>query len=271
MKIQYMDDLHLEFGNPILPTNVGGTDILVLAGDTVLAYDIINQNPKRRKLYNKFFSHISKEFPLIIMVGGNHELYRWKESVKQEHGHYIDVIKKYLASYPNIHFLENEFMDIGDLRIVGATLWTSFDNGNPLVMAQAKGGMNDYNYAYTPEDTLRWHNESINFIRSAVRNAKKAVVITHHAPSYLSVNPLYKGHHLNAAYATELFDYIHDNPHILYWFHGHMHHTVNYKINETTVLNNPYGYHAVERNGKFDKNAFVEFMPEITLQPVVTN
>jgi Icc-related predicted phosphoesterase len=271
LKIQYMDDLHIEFGNPILPKNIGGTDILILAGDIILTYHLIDQNPKRRKLYNKFFSHISKEFPMVIMVGGNHELYGWKEKQLIEHGHYIDVIKKHLSAYPNIHFLENQFIDIGDLRFVGSTFWTDFGGANPLIMAQAKGSMNDYNWAYSPEDALRWHYESFNFLKSAIRDHKNVVVITHHAPSYLSVGPNFRGHPMNPAYATELFDFIMDNQQIMYWFHGHMHHTVNYKIGETRVLTNPYGYHAVEKNHEFDKEAFVEFMPEISLQQVETH
>jgi predicted phosphohydrolase len=271
MKIQYMSDLHLEFGNPFLPKNVGGTDILVLAGDIILAYDLIDQNPKRRKLYNKFFSHVSKEFPMVIMIGGNHELYRWKADVAAKHGHYIDVIKKHLSAYPNIHFLENQFIDIGDLRIVGSTFWTDFGGANPLIMAQARGGMNDYNYAYTPEDTLRWHHESFNFLKSAIRDHKKVVAITHHSPSYLSVSRWFKDHPMNPAYATELFDFIMDNQQIVYWFHGHMHNNARYKIGETEVLLNPFGYHAVEKNHEFDKEAFVEFMPELTLQAVETH
>jgi hypothetical protein len=82
------------------------------------------------------------------MVGGNHELYGWKEKQTTEHGHYIDVLKKYLSAYPNIHFLENQSIDIGDLRFVGSTFWTDFGAANPLIMAQAKGSMNDYNWAY---------------------------------------------------------------------------------------------------------------------------
>ena len=269
MRIAYMSDLHLEFGNPILQKNRINADVLILAGDIFLAYDFIDQNPKRRKLYTKFLTHIAAEYPMVIIIAGNHELYRWKEKQYDEHGSYLNILRKEIAKYRNIRFLENEYLDIGNVRFIGATLWTDFGNANPLIIEQARAGMNDYHSSsYTPEHTLLWHRESMDFIRKAVDGHKKVVMISHMAPSFLSVHPMYKGQPLNSAYATELFEYIHDHPQIIAWFHGHMHHTNDYMIGSTRILTNPYGYHQYEQNKNFFDNTYVDFDGELNVTEV---
>jgi len=269
MKIAYMSDLHLEFGNNFLPKNKEKADILVLAGDIILAYDLVDQNPKRKKFYDKFFDRVSKEYPHVLIIGGNHELYRWREKELVNHGSYIDVIKDYLSKYDNIRFLENEYVEFGDTRFFGATLWTDFGNANPLVMQQAAGQMNDYKWLYSPENTLVWHRESMHTLEKALDH-KKVIVISHTAPSYLSVHERFKGDPMNAAYATELFDFISDRPQIKLWFHGHMHHNNDYMIGSTRILCNPFGYHGLEKNRGFKPEATIDldsdwsvFVPEV--------
>lgn len=270
MKIAVMSDLHLEFGNPFLPKNINNADILILAGDIILAYDLIDQNPKRRKLYNKFFDHISNEYPAILMIGGNHELYRWGIKEINAHGWYIDVIKKYLSSWKNIVFLDNEHVEFGDVRIFGSTFWTDFGNANPLVMQKVELSMNDYKWFYRPDDTLLWHRESMSALEKALDH-KKVVVISHMAPSYLSVHPMYQNNILNPAYATELHDWIYDRPQIKYWFHGHMHNNSDYMINSTRVVCNPFGYHQVEKNLYFKPEFFVELESDAGVKEVSEN
>lgn len=272
MRITYMSDLHLEFGNPILPMNKNNADVLILAGDIFLAYDFIDQNPKRRKLYDKFLSHISEQFPMVIIVAGNHELYRWRMKEFEKYGSHLDVLRKEIFKYRNIKFMENDYMDIGDVRFVGSTLWTDFGNANPLIMDQARYGMNDYATSmYTPDDTLLWHHDSMHFIRRVVGGHKKVIMISHMAPSYMSVNPAYAGHPMNPAYATELFDFISDNPQIVAWFHGHMHHTNRYQIGNTWILTNPYGYHNHDQNRQFDKDIYVDFEGELNVKEISEN
>lgn len=269
MRIAYMSDLHLEFGNPILPMNKNNADVLILAGDIFLARDFIDQNPKRRKLYNKFLAHVSEQFPLVIVIAGNHELYRWRKEEYEKYGSYMNILRDEMGKYRNIHFMERGYLDLGDVRFIGATLWTDFGNANPLIMEQARLGMNDYRTSfYTPDDTLLWHRESMEFIRSAVSSHKRVVMISHMAPSYMSVHPMYAGQVLNSAYATELFEFISDNPQILVWFHGHMHHTLDYRIGNTRILTNPYGYHHHEQNRNFNKDIFVDFEGELNVKEV---
>jgi Icc-related predicted phosphoesterase len=80
---------------------------------------------------------------------------------------------------------------------------------------------------------------------------KPFVVITHHAPSFVSVPEYYKHDHLmNGGYASDLSEDILDNENIKVWVHGHMHDPVDYKIGETRILANPRGYPGeTETNG----------------------
>jgi predicted phosphodiesterase len=62
MKIAYCSDLHLEFG-PLELKNEKDADILILAGDICVESSDFPMG---------FFENISKEFPLIFYVLGNH-------------------------------------------------------------------------------------------------------------------------------------------------------------------------------------------------------
>ena len=74
MKIQYASDLHLEFSenysflkrNPLKPVG----DILVLAGD--IGY--LNDDNYRS---HSFWDWASDNFSQVIVVVGNHELYKY--------------------------------------------------------------------------------------------------------------------------------------------------------------------------------------------------
>jgi Icc-related predicted phosphoesterase len=78
------------------------------------------------------------------------------------------------------------------------------------------------------------------------REVKKIVVVTHHAPSDLSVAECYKDQHLmNGAYRTNLEEVIMDSN-IAHWYHGHTHHAFDYTLGNTRVVCNPRGYHGHE-------------------------
>ena len=85
------------------------------------------------------------------------------------------------------------------------------------------------------------------------------VVITHHAPSFMSVNDRYKGDTLmNGGYASELGEFILDHENIKLWCHGHMHDPVDYMIGTTRIVANPRGYVGQEDTDRFNPNFVVE-------------
>jgi hypothetical protein len=71
---------------------------------------------------------------------------------------------------------------------------------------------------------------------------KNCVIISHHAPSYKSLNSMHSGNALDGAYASDLSEFILDRPQIKYWIHGHCHMNTDYQIGDCRVLSNQRGY-----------------------------
>ena len=229
--IHYTGDLHLEFNPPLnIFEDIGG-DILILAGDII--------DGKLKGL--NILEYIASKYNHVIMIMGNHEHYKGKFTL---------TYSKLKANLPsNIHLLQNEVIEIDGQRFLGCTLWSWM---NEVDSYFAKVRMNDYRVVRTgpkhepwlrklsPMDTISDHMQSALWLEGSVREGD--IVITHHAPSFKSCNTDYEG---NTAYATDLSDIILDNK-PKYWIHSHLHDRVCYKIGDTTILSNPYGYYEHE-------------------------
>ncbi|MDX3927841.1 MAG: metallophosphoesterase [Shinella sp.] len=254
MKLWIISDLHLEFGQPFVQPPPPEADVLVCAGD-LLTRGIA---PSIEWLA----TNLPSSMP-VVFTAGNHEYYGGsvQESIREA--------RLLRDRFPQIHFLENEAVNIGGTRFVGATLWTDFrlNGGDPeLAMAAAQSGMNDYKKIkfcklpyrkFKPIHAYRKHQESRAFLKSALENAtaRTTVVLTHHAPSPRSIPPEFKGDPLSACYASDLEDLIVDEQPAL-WVHGHVHHGFDYQIGRTRVVANPRGYPG-ERTG-FDPQLVIE-------------
>jgi hypothetical protein len=88
------------------------------------------------------------------------------------------------------------------------------------------------------------HNVTRQFIWDQLGQAQdlsKCVVVTHHGPTHMSIEPQYAGSPLNPCYVSNWGDRIaYGGP--KYWFHGHTHSPRDYMCGETRVICNPYGY-----------------------------
>tara|TARA_Y100000034_G_C6894417_1_gene412054 strand:- start:397 stop:1164 length:768 start_codon:yes stop_codon:yes gene_type:complete len=239
MRINYMSDLHLEFGP--MEIEPDGGDILVLAGDI---------NIKGRV---DWINTIANKFNHVLYILGNHEFYRGT----------IDNIYKKIKErlVDNVHLLENESITIDDVTFHGATLWSDFLNGNPMSYLQCNQEINDYRLIragtgkqrFRPQLAHKLHYISKAFLQENVKEGD--IVITHMAPSLLSIHEKYKNDmNINGAYASDLSELILDTKPKL-WFHGHMHYSFDYTIGNTRILCNPRGYIGEELNHRFDPNA----------------
>lgn len=213
-----------------------------------------------------FFQELSDRFKYVILVPGNHESYHF--SIEET----VPRFKRVLAHLTNIFILDDEVVELDGVVFIGSTLWTDFHKGNLTGMFCAKHGMPDFrtitfkNRIWTPEDSMNKHEVSKAFIKIALENAKrdgkKAVVATHHAPSFMSIHEKYKRapySDLNPAFSSDLFDLIFDHgPSV--WFHGHMHDNFDYVIGETRVIVNPFGY--IRNNGKENPG----YIPNLTVE-----
>ena len=232
MRVQVLSDLHREFGG--VEFNFDDVDLVIFAGD-------VNVGEKGLLWIQENIRKIP-----VLYVLGNHEYYRHS---------YPKLLNNLVqtSSATNIHVLENSRLNIDGIRFHGATLWTNFELfGNPkLIRPICQEAMNDYklirldpSYSKLRSiDTYLFHNRSLNWLRESLHasDAKINVVITHHAPSPMSLPEERKKDLVSAAYASDLEDFIKETGPDL-WIHGHIHTPSDYVIGKTRIICNPHGY-----------------------------
>ncbi len=262
LKLHIVSDVHLEFGKwpRALSLSAIDCDVHIFAGDIGVGLSGLRWALERCTRP-------------VVTVMGNHEFYGrrtvdrlWREA-------------RALVAGTHVHLLENEAVTIGDVRFVGASLWTDFGLNGYLrqdqMMRDASDLMNDYArirvgrqgrrwVPLSPRTTLLWHERSVAFL-DAVLPAERVgaaadpaavatVVVTHHAPSARSLG---KGPPFSAtetAYASGLEDLI---VRADLWVHGHTHVRCDYLVDDgrghaTRVVSNPRGYVGIEPVRAFD-------------------
>lgn len=249
MKIQVMSDIHLEFAGHSI-RNENDAEVLVLAGDIVVA-ETLRKNPEqgnnaRADRYRSFFGLCSRQYDHVVFVAGNHEFYsgKWNQT--------LDVLRHECSHFTNVHFLEQNFVEISGVVFVGGTLWSDFNDGDPLTKMHVQSVMNDFRKItddtssyrrITPTTMELRHSHTRDYIREVSGMFDKVVAVTHHSPSFRSVAPKFKNQALtNGAYHSDLSDLILDRESIKLWIHGHTHDAVDYEIGQCRVVCNPKGY-----------------------------
>jgi Icc-related predicted phosphoesterase len=213
-----------------------------------------------------WISQMSRRFKYVVLVLGNHDY--WGTNLNTEPG----KVKAAIAAQglTNVFLLERDVLVLDQVKFVGGTLWTNYNNGNPMIAYQSTVYMNDYKYMRTgpsyrkvrPDDLLQIFQETKNFIfENATRDdpEQKLVVVTHMAPSEQSVDTMYReARHFdtNYFYFSDLEREIEANGQIDLYFHGHMHSSKRYKIGDTEVILNPRGYN--DENPLFDERLRIE-------------
>ncbi len=250
MKIWLFSDLHLEVADLREPLAVPDADVCVIAGDLCRA---------SANGVHWLAENVGHAMPCVY-VSGNHEYYGGSVKEGLEDG------RAAAKRFPNVHFLENDFVTLDGVRFVGATLWTDYRlEGNPeLAMFHARDRMNDHRRIaeqrnpwkrFLPQAAYRMHQDSRRFIEAALRNdAVPTVVVTHHLPHPRSVPARFKGDLLNAAYASDLSSVMEAGQPML-WVHGHTHDSCEYRIGRTRIICNPRGYD--DENAAFDPTLVV--------------
>ena len=257
-KLRIVSDLHIEFNeNEYHLSEMDGDNetILVLAGDICVGVKL--------KKYLYFFEDVNKRFLKVIYILGNHEYY------KSNLPTLLGKLESGLEHLKNIIILNNSHYDIDGIRFIGGTLWTDFDKGNPMATFDAQRYMYDYvcirtgsvsepwKRKFRPADSISEHFKTKNYIFKNLSDSLKNVVVSHHAPSKLSVDDRYVDDSLNSAYHSNLEYDILDSE-ISLWIHGHMHSSKDYMIGDTRVVLNPRGYSGVELNSNFDDKMVID-------------
>ncbi|CAB4129955.1 Calcineurin-like phosphoesterase domain, ApaH type [uncultured Caudovirales phage] len=258
MKFDFGSDLHLAFdaGNDRILSSFPKepSPTLILAGDIAEVTELKSKKGKHHDLFFKFFEYCSKTYKHVAYVFGNHEFYdaelnfaiRNARSIFRQRG------------FDNIHILENDTLDVGDALIFGATMWTSFRNGNATLMNDAPSLMQDYQFIrwvdqykerskIIPEMIYACHRNTMRALDrfNSASSTKPKIVVTHHAPHYLSIDPCYRSMVSSHLYYEELFDMVYSSDFKI-WIHGHTHDPSDYTINNTRIVANPRGYYGYE-------------------------
>ncbi len=247
MHLHILSDIHLEHA-PFVPPHTSA-DVVILAGDT---------HPGSKGIF-----WAMETFPgtPVLYILGNHEYYG--EAMPS---HILKL--KMLALGSNVRVLENDALTIGDVVFLGCTLWTDFELfGNPRVAGYyATESMTDYRkIRISPDyrwlrsvDTAGIHFSSRRWLTGQFdqHRGEKMVVVTHHAPSKKSLPEGYEDDILNAAYASDLNEFV-ENSGASLWVHGHLHKPKDYFLGSTHVICNPRGY-PHEENNRFGPGCVVE-------------
>lgn len=253
LRLGIASDLHLEFSTTRFDRT--DVDVLLLAGDIVVANGLKSKESSYYKDFNEFFKYCSDNFHVTYMIMGNHEHYQGTFQNTEL------ILKEYLSKFDNIFLLEQEEVILRhDVKLLGCTLWTNFNNCNQIEMYDAGRFMNDYRVIkslnknqYTklkPKDTLDKFSESFYWLNRSIDPCMTNIVMTHHSPCVYSVAEEYKLNPLNGSYYTDLSDFIGERSALSFWIHGHMHNESDYRVYETRIICNPRGYDYKSRKTK---------------------
>src|SRR5262249_38300974 len=109
------------------------------------------------------------------------------------------------------------------------------------------------------DDAVAWLDA-----RFAEPHAGPTVVVTHFAPSRLSIHPRFAGSPINPCFASDLAPRI-ERWQPQFWLHGHTHDSFDYRIGRTRVVCNPRGYapNGVIENARFDPHLVLDVDEEM--------
>lgn len=237
MKIQLMSDLHLEHyrhkNTPPVFRNEGA-DVLILAGDIHVGLSSTIASIRE----------LSKLFPSVIYVAGNHEHYDGVLSVDEFSR---QATQAFIGT--NVNVLScRERIKIKDVTFFGGTLWTNFRN-DPMSTILAKRYISDFSCIkdFSPSTATALFEDNYNFIKDAYEHTDgKKVIVSHFLPATQCISARFqRGNEveseLNKYFANDLGDWI-ETLSDTTWVHGHTHDDVDVTIGTTRIFAKPSGY-----------------------------
>lgn len=231
-----LSDLHLEFhadgGRAFVESlDVQPGEVLLLAGDVATSG------------ITAALGMFCERWDHVVFVNGNHEHYeadRW--AVR-------DRIGLVIREHDNFDWLNKDIVEFDGARILGCPLWFPKSRAN-------RDAMNDFRLIRDFESWVYEENRRcVEFLTREMRPGD--VVVTHYLPSWKSVAPEYEGSPLNAFFVCDVERLIAERQPAL-WVHGHTHSSLDYKIGETRVVCNPFGYLGYDVNPAWKPDLRIE-------------
>lgn len=266
MRIWLYSDWHLEHykvpERDVTAAGIPDADLCIVPGDM-----------HRGDLAVEFLGELSQHIP-VVYVAGNHDFY----------GNSMPDIRSRMAieaaRFPDLYVLDPGVALFGDVRVIGATLWTDYglqgEQARARAMAEASASLNDHRVilstsaadrpsaVWSVVDARRRHLEELAFIEARLAEpfVGVTIVVSHHGPHPESVHERFRKpgfELLNAAFVSDLTRTITTFAPAL-WVHGHIHDSVDYRIASTRVIANPRGYQirGGPENPVFDPRLVVE-------------
>lgn len=248
-RVQYLSDVHLEHHKPdrfapeawITPDPTA--DLLVLAGDI---------GWPEKPNYEQFIAWCAERWPAVVVVAGNHEFYgEYNDTAKKSRYEKLELIRHIIGKYPNVRFLQQESYELKKgVWILGCTLWSEIPddmrkyavdalNDFRMIRATEAGeGMTVSEYNALHNSDRRWLEEQLAAIQ---QRGEKAIVITHHMPSFRLIHRKYEGLPMNCCFGTDLESIV-DKYQPLAWICGHSHAANKMNQGITQLALNPNGY-----------------------------
>lgn len=223
MKFSLVSDLHVNHPQPKFPY-ADLEELVVVAGDTSNGLEGL-----------RFLQKLRNKGHRVVAVDGNHEHY----SNHSQERSVIETTARFREDFPDVvdfHYNEPVFI----LR-----------NGWYQVRLEQtwQGYMNDSYWGDLSAETVNQlalqDAEYIELaLQSCVYKKRKAVVVTHTAPCYETLDPRFEGSFSNEWYMnpwmTPLLGLYRDT--ITVWCHGHTHASADKIVNGVRVVCNPRGY-----------------------------
>lgn len=214
MKIHLCSDLHLEFGQRYMPEVEA--DTIIVAGDV---------SPNTAILCN-YLTMLSNKYSNVLFVAGNHDYYR-NDIAETDYR----LCKKFEGT--NVHFLQNDIVEIDGVTFYGGTMWTDAIGNHDKILEDS---ISDFHLikGFSVPRMREVHKE----FKASWQAAD--VVITHHVPDVQFTHQRFVGSALNGAFScTDMKDCLHKPK---FWCFGHTHDSYNTLVGNTRFLCNPLGY-----------------------------
>jgi hypothetical protein len=201
-------------------------------------------------------------------VAGNHEFYG------------SDLISTYehlnrLSQGTQIHVLERSEYVHNGVRFLGCTLWSDYrlfdtteDRAQGIDLATKV--IRDFTHIKISPDFQDLFSPAISqliFLQTVAwledcftkNRTIPTVVISHFAPTRLSISPLFGSSPINSSFVSDLEDRIKDWQPAL-WLHGHTHGSFDYQVGNTRVICNARGYakDGINENPEFNGSYVID-------------
>lgn len=248
MRLRILSDLHLECG-PFAYTPVG-EDLVVLAGD------IADQSRPAKRNRRALCAAIAETGIPAVYVPGNHEFYHARYPRRL-------IIRRLRYDLPDgIHLLDGGVFDVGDIRVLGCTLWSDC-GGNMASQMAAEQGISDFHWMrddlgnpIIAATMAEWHQFERRWLAQQIDQADRpVVVVTHWQPSPASTPERFRGLSLTPYFQTSCSDLL--RPPVCLWIHGHTHDSVDLVERGVRIVCNPRGYLGSEHNERFDDGLLI--------------